>query len=104
MQSWPYYTNSSTLHLITGQPIGNYLNKVLQVRNKMVELKTNMDDSIIKMMITTKLPEPFHIRTHYMHDQKPEIRLEDFNASLIHSEAEIAIGTCIHPAAVEGHM
>jgi hypothetical protein len=87
----------------TGEPIGSYLNKVLQVRNEMVELKTDMDDSIIKMMITTKLPERFHIRTHYMHDQKPEITLEDFKASLIQFEAETAIGTFIHPTAIEAH-
>jgi hypothetical protein len=69
----------------------------------MVELNSQIDDSIMKMMITMKLPELFHIRTHYMHDQKLEISLEDFNASIMQFKAEIAIGNLACPAAVEAH-
>jgi Tfp pilus assembly major pilin PilA len=69
----------------------------------MVELNSQIDDSIMKMMITMKLPELFHIRTHYMHDQKLEISLEDFNASIMQFKAETAIGNLAYPAAVEAH-
>lgn len=67
---------------ITGEPTGNYLNKVLQVRNEMAELKPK-DDNVFKMMITESIPEIFHSRTHYMDDQNLEKTLEESSLGIL---------------------
>jgi hypothetical protein len=89
---------------VAGEPIGNYLNEVPQIRNDMAEMELEaFIDNVIKIVITRSLPEQYSSQTHYMNDQKPRATLEQFNASLLQFESQNAMRQLAHPAAVQAH-
>jgi hypothetical protein len=89
---------------VAGEPIRNYLTKVLQIRNDMAEMHPgSLTDNVIKMMITRYLPEQYSSCTHYMNSQKPSATLEQFNAALVQFEAQNSLGTFAPPAAAQAH-